>query len=115
MVYAKIVMSIIQNRYQVCLLTSILTGLMYRYLSLMGMSEFQPPTELAEALAGKPKKVFLGLPGGKVFECAYARLPEGCGKTVHCVTCAIRNTVTSTIQKEVLQVRVPTKFHHEDK
>jgi len=33
---------------------------------------------------------------GNVFECAYARLPEGCGRTVHCSGCAIRRAVTET-------------------
>ena len=33
---------------------------------------------------------------GDVFECAYARLPEGCGKTVHCSGCAIRRAVMET-------------------
>ncbi|TAL16164.1 hypothetical protein EPN96_09940 [bacterium] len=33
---------------------------------------------------------------GDVIECAYARHPEGCGKTLHCSGCVIRNTVTAT-------------------
>lgn len=37
-----------------------------------------------------------GCLGGEVLECAYARHPEGCGKTVHCSGCVIRNTVTAT-------------------
>jgi hypothetical protein len=36
--------------------------------------------------------------GGDVMECAYARLPEGCGQTVHCNACAIRKTVTQTFE-----------------
>lgn len=35
--------------------------------------------------------------GGDVFGCAYATRPEGCGKTEHCRTCAIRNIVMDTI------------------
>jgi len=31
---------------------------------------------------------------GDVIECPYAELPEGCGKTVHCVGCAIRRAIT---------------------
>lgn len=34
--------------------------------------------------------------GGVVFECAYAQLPEGCGRTVHCSGCAIRRSVYHT-------------------
>lgn len=38
-----------------------------------------------------------GFSGGDVFECAYAKLPEGCGKTIHCNGCTIRNTVMDTL------------------
>lgn len=34
--------------------------------------------------------------GGDVFECAYAKLPERCGNTVHCSGCTIRNAITDT-------------------
>ena len=34
--------------------------------------------------------------GGDVMECAWARLPGGCGRTEHCKACAIRNTVMAT-------------------
>ena len=37
-----------------------------------------------------------GFRGGDVFECKYATLPGGCGQTVHCSGCAIRNAVTET-------------------
>jgi len=37
-----------------------------------------------------------GLPGGVVFECAFAKLPEGCGNTLHCDGCTIRKTVMDT-------------------
>ena len=39
-----------------------------------------------------------GLLGGEFLDCANSRLPEGCGHTVHCRTCAIRNTITATLQ-----------------
>ena len=29
-------------------------------------------------------------------ECVYSRHPGGCGKTVHCEACAIRDSVTKT-------------------
>jgi PAS domain-containing protein len=35
--------------------------------------------------------------GGDVIECVNARLPGGCGRTVHCEACAIRNAVSETI------------------
>ena len=37
-----------------------------------------------------------GYAGGDVFECAFAELPLGCGKTEHCSGCTIRNTVMDT-------------------
>ena len=70
--------------------------------------------EMAETMLGKPMKDFVGLLGGEALECVYARLPEGCGNTIHCVTCAIRITVTSTIQDGVLHKDVPSKLHLED-
>ncbi len=36
--------------------------------------------------------------GGNVFECAHARLPEGCGRTIHCSGCAIRRSVIRTFE-----------------
>ncbi len=39
-----------------------------------------------------------GFKGGKVFECEYARLPEGCGQSLHCSGCTIRITVMDTMQ-----------------
>jgi hypothetical protein len=33
---------------------------------------------------------------GTVFECAYSRLPGGCGKTSHCAGCTIRNAIMDT-------------------
>ncbi|OGS02252.1 MAG: hypothetical protein A2339_05690 [Elusimicrobia bacterium RIFOXYB12_FULL_50_12] len=34
--------------------------------------------------------------GGDVIECVYSKEPGGCGKTVHCKGCAIRNTVMAS-------------------
>lgn len=35
--------------------------------------------------------------GGDAFECSYAGIDGGCGNTVHCKTCAIRNIVMDTL------------------
>jgi hypothetical protein len=35
---------------------------------------------------------------GNVIECAYARLPEGCGSTVFCAACAIKQTIAGTAE-----------------
>ena len=39
----------------------------------------------------------LNLRGGDVFECAYARLPGGCGRTVHCSGCTVRKAILDTL------------------
>jgi hypothetical protein len=48
-----------------------------------------------------------GYNGGEVFECAYARLPEGCGNTTHCSGCTIRRTVMETYASGRSFFRVP--------
>lgn len=48
-----------------------------------------------------------GLRAGEVFDCAYSMLPEGCGKTIHCVGCTIRNTITETYNSGNSHLRTP--------
>jgi len=62
---------------------------------------------LAASLVGKDLDALEGTYGGQVVECARARLPGGCGKTVHCRACAIRNTVTDTFRTGRSHSRVP--------
>ena len=56
----------------------------------------QTVNEKARSLFNKELFFFKGSSIGKVFECEYAQLPEGCGETVHCSGCAIRTAVTET-------------------
>ncbi len=58
-------------------------------------------------LLGKTNAQVAGELGGVVFECAYARLPGGCGQTVHCSGCAIRRTVMATLADGKGRRRVP--------
>lgn len=51
--------------------------------------------------------------GGVVFECAYARLPEGCGKSIHCSACAVRRTVMDTFKTGKGHYKVPAILNHE--
>jgi hypothetical protein len=46
----------------------------------------------------KDKETYLGLRGGEVMECMFARLPQGCGNTEHCAACNIRLAVMKTIE-----------------
>jgi PAS domain-containing protein len=61
---------------------------------------------MAELLGQRPGDL-VGLRGGEVLECAYARRPGGCGQQVHCRTCAIRNSVKNTFSTGEPCVRVP--------
>jgi len=74
------------------------------FLNGLGVPVLVADSDGVVELASKPllELVGKGLPqvrgrrGGDVFECAYAHLPGGCGKTVHCSGCAIRRAVTET-------------------
>ena len=48
-------------------------------------------------------------------ECVYARLPEGCGRTTHCLACSIRNTVMATMESGEPQMQVPVNLRRESK
>lgn len=52
--------------------------------------------EAALRLVGRKREEAVGFHSGDVFECAFARLPGGCGKSLHCRGCAIRNSVGRT-------------------
>jgi hypothetical protein len=56
----------------------------------------QTVNEKARSLFNKDLFFFKGQAPGNVFECEYARLPAGCGQTVHCSGCAIRMAITET-------------------
>jgi PAS domain-containing protein len=63
--------------------------------------------ERALALLGKSVEAITGELGGDVFECRYARLPEGCGRTQHCVGCTVRRAVTATYETGIAVERQP--------
>jgi hypothetical protein len=44
-------------------------------------------------LIGADQKACVGLTTGTAFACSHSRLPEGCGRTVHCRECTVRRTV----------------------
>lgn len=66
-----------------------------------------------EKLGKGPREIVQHL-GGNVFECAYARLPEGCGRTVHCSGCTIRRAVTKTYETGQPQSFVPAVLNQGD-
>ena len=61
----------------------------------------------ARKLLQKDLTDIVGYQGGEVFRCANAGLPEGCGNTIHCSGCTIRNTVMDTLQSGKSHLNIP--------
>ena len=66
-----------------------------------------------DVLGKDPREIVQHL-GGNVFECAHARLPEGCGGTIHCSGCVIRKSVTRTFETGEPRVSVPATLRRGD-
>lgn len=66
-----------------------------------------------DVLGKDPREIVQHL-GGNVFECAHARLPEGCGRTIHCSGCVIRRSVARTFETGEPQVSVPATLRRGD-
>lgn len=47
----------------------------------------------------------------KIYECAHARLPEGCMKAVHCSGCAIRFSTADAYRTGMSQTNIPAHFN----
>ena len=45
---------------------------------------------------GRDESTMVGMTGGDAMRCKNAKLPGGCGHTVHCHSCTIRQTVLAT-------------------
>lgn len=63
--------------------------------------------KMAQNLLGKDLSQIQGRKGGEVINCAYARNPEGCGNSVHCASCTIRQTVLQTFTTGESFIEVP--------
>jgi hypothetical protein len=59
------------------------------------------------SLLGKKLDPTARPPFGQVFDCIHSRLPEGCGRTIHCSGCVIRRSVATTFETGEPQVLVP--------
>jgi len=70
-------------------------------------AEVQAANTLGLTLLNKESRDVLKKLSGTVFECAYARLPEGCGRTVHCSGCTIRRSVYETAETGESRISVP--------
>jgi hypothetical protein len=69
-----------------------------RILVVDGDCNIQMANSQALRMLDKTPKQVRRLKTGIVLECAYARLPGGCGKTVHCAGCTIWNTIMGTLK-----------------
>lgn len=76
-------------------------------LLLDGQGTVKAANESGLKLLGKDIAAIVNQSGGEVLECAYAHLPDGCGRTVHCTTCAIRNILMNTLAQGHGYTRVP--------
>ena len=61
----------------------------------------------AEQVLGWDRDAMRGLRAGEFMECEHARLPEGCGRTIHCRDCQLRRSIAETIETGQAQVNVP--------
>jgi PAS domain-containing protein len=59
------------------------------------------------AMLGGDRDRFTGLLGGEAMECVHSRLPEGCGKTIHCRECTVRRSVDRVNETGKAVNRVP--------
>lgn len=84
------------------------------------LDELGPPVLLLDAearviamnakladLIGADRSALRGITGGEAFACVHSRLPEGCGRTVHCRECAVRRTVEEVARTGKPCERVP--------
>lgn len=61
----------------------------------------------ARKILQKEKPEVLGYKAGNVFECVYSGLPGGCGGTIHCSGCSIRNSITHTMRTGEPRLHTP--------
>ncbi len=66
------------------------------------------------ALIGADRKATFGLTAGEAFACVHSRLPEGCGRTVHCRECAVRRTVETVARTGQPRERVAAYLDSKD-
>ena len=96
------------------LLQSFLDGLKAPIVLVDGDGVVVTANGEARAMLGKTSIQINGFRGGEVFECEYAYLPEGCGSTVHCSGCTIRNTVMDTLQSGKSHEKTPAYLNQRE-
>ena len=71
------------------------------------MGRIQAANNSALKMIGKPPDQIFDTPAGNVFNCRHSAEPEGCGHTVHCVACTVRNAFTATLETGEAQQNIP--------
>ncbi len=66
-----------------------------------------------EELSRKPERLLDQLIG-PVFDCTHSRLPQGCGRAIHCSGCVIRNCILTTFNTGEPQISVPATLTSEN-
>jgi nitrogen fixation/metabolism regulation signal transduction histidine kinase len=88
-------------------LQEFLDGLGVPVLVVDGEGAVQTANMQARGILGKDLPEIEGSPGGNVIECVNASSPEGCGNTIHCKACTIRQTVMDTFATGRGRSRLP--------
>lgn len=91
-------------------ITQFLDSLVQPVLAVDSEGRIGTANRSARRLLGKELEDISHELGGVVFECAYAKLPDGCGQTVHCNGCAIRRAVNLTMTTGTTLRSVPAPF-----
>lgn len=73
-----------------------LDGIDVPILVVGGNTRMNMSNSAVEDLVAEERHAIKGQTGGDIFSCVHARLPQGCGNTIHCQGCTIRNCVEST-------------------
>lgn len=64
-------------------------------------------------LVMKGNHEMIGRQPGDIMECQYARLPAGCGHTVHCEACAIRRAINHTAKTGAACKNMPASINQD--
>ena len=77
-------------------LQSFIDGFSFPILVLNGNLDVVSLNIAVADSAGLDRQEVQHLSIGEVVECKHSRSPEGCGRTIHCTGCVLRNSVTET-------------------
>ena len=86
-------------------MTTFLNTLPIPVVVVSGEREVQFANDLASKAIGSDLNHFQGRRLGEAVECARARLPGGCGRTVHCKGCTMRMAIEETYETGESQCR----------